>query len=168
MNLKKSLLIFSITFIISYTSSCTFKILPTYDPETAAQIIETAAEVERFFLEMLDTPAELRVYEKFSNEYRSIESDLSMLVLRNQMRPLNDESIKIAQNTLEIFKNIRTLHKDRSAKSNLPAGSLSALEASQIMNDFVINEQRKFMLDNFSLMAIAERAKQMPENEGGN
>ena len=40
-------------------------------------------------------------YNNFSKEYIDIESDIHSLVIRNKMRPLNEESIKILEAILD-------------------------------------------------------------------
>ncbi len=91
-----------------------------------------------------------REYRKFSKDYIDIESDIRSLVIRNKMRPLNEESIKISETILGEFMKYRKKHKDENLYKNT-----------------LITLHRNRLLRLFTAMSVAEQAKQI-NREGEN
>ena len=80
--------------------SCSVKLVATYDEDTEKLIFNTAKLVDTFYGELLETKESGRNYEKFSKKYREIETEINMLILRNEVRSLNEESTKISKNIM--------------------------------------------------------------------
>jgi hypothetical protein len=135
--------------LISY-SGCSVKLVSDYDQTTADELIRIAKEVDVFYGTMAELPDTAREYSRFSKDYVEIESDIRSLVIRNKMRPLNEESIKISETILDEFMKYRTKHKEEN-----------------IYKDTLIKLHRNRLLRLFTAMSVAEQAKQI-NSEGNN
>lgn len=161
---KTKILLYSIVaflFVQTLFINCSFHILADYDKDIADEIVKTAKDVDAFFLLVLDTDPNRRQYETFITQYRKIESDLSSLLLKNRIRPLNEESIKISENTLEAWRKLKSYHKERTEWSRLSDGEPNKISTDKIFSDVMIENNRRIFFDNFSAMAVAEYAKKL-------
>jgi len=149
-NLKRKVL-FSILFmsLIAF-SSCKVTFVPSYDSDISEQIDNTAKSVDKFYLSMLestDPSEEGRSFEKFSEQYVNIEVELNSLVNKNKIRPLNENSTRICEITLELWIKYKEEHKRDNTLSN-----------------GLIKLNRKTFSDLFFAMQIAEKAKEIIAN----
>lgn len=87
-----------------------------------------------------------------------------MLVLANRIRPLNEESIMIAENTLEQWQNLKRFHKESDELASLPENHPDHISKEEIFSNVMIEDSRKNFLDSFSAMAAAEYAKEYAIN----
>ena len=129
---------------------CHVKLVSDYDQTTANELIRIAKEVDIFYGTMAELPDTAREYTKFTKDYIEIESDIRSLVIRNKMRPLNEESIKISETILDEFVKYRKKHKEENLYKNM-----------------LITLHRNRLLRLFTAMSVAEQAKQI-NNEGEN
>ncbi|NNM82817.1 MAG: hypothetical protein HKL98_09490, partial [Burkholderiales bacterium] len=71
---------------------CAVRLVSGYDQGTFDSILSAEREVDLFYGELLESPPSERPYSKYASGYLRIETDLRILVTRNQARPLNSES----------------------------------------------------------------------------
>ena len=90
--------------LLSLASAGCLQLIAPYDDQTVRDIFAAARAVDQFYGELLEAPAGKRQYALFSERYVRIESDLRALVLRNEVRPLNEDSTEIARNSWRRFK----------------------------------------------------------------
>ena len=93
---------------------------------------------------MSELPDTARHYSEFSKDYVNIESDIRSLVIRNKMRPLNEESTKISETILDEFMKYRKKHKE-----------------DDIYKTTLISLHRNRLLRLFTAMSVAEQAKKI-------
>ncbi|HUJ11625.1 MAG TPA: hypothetical protein VL171_16555 [Verrucomicrobiae bacterium] len=96
---------------------CAIKFVADYDSKTEDAIFDDAKRVDLFYGKLLDTPERDRQYKAFADQYESIEADLNSLVLRNKVRPYNEDSTEIAEKILGFWQKYRGLHKQRDGYS---------------------------------------------------
>ncbi len=141
---------FSFLLFIIICSGCSVKLVSDYDQTTADELIRIAKKVDMFYGNLSELSESEREYRKFSKDYIDIESDIRSLVIRNKMRPLNEESIKISETILGEFMKYRKKHKDENLYKNT-----------------LITLHRNRLLRLFTAMSVAEQAKQI-NREGEN
>jgi hypothetical protein len=124
---------------------CQIKLVADYDQPTYEEILRLSKKVDQFYGALLERPEGERAYSQYSAQYVDIESDLRSLVTRNQSRPLNKESTKIAETILELWQKYKSAHKQNG-------GYKSALA----------NLDRKRFTRLFNAAASAEIAKDTP------
>lgn len=133
-------LFFIILFIV--TSGCSVKYVTDYDASIKDEIVHIFKKVDLFWGELLDTPDTEREYEKFKNKYTEIETDIRTLVMRNEIRALNKESVKQANIALDLWIQDRDEHKKNDK-----------------ISDFEARRHRKQFQRVFIAMAKGEEAK---------
>lgn len=130
--------------------SCRLSLVPNYDTAIGEQIDNTSKTVDKFYLTMLETTTiknEGRAFSKYVKEYVDIEVELNSLLSKNKVRPLNKNSTRICEITLEMWIKRKDEHKLKDSLSN-----------------GLIKLNRKEFSDLFCAMQIAEKAKELINN----
>ena len=89
---------------------CAVSLVAPYDAATFEEILKVGKKVDRFYGDLLEVP-EKRPYRTYAEKYVEIETDLRSLHLRNQARPLNQESIRIVEIMLNHWIAYKKLHQ---------------------------------------------------------
>jgi len=147
---KKGALVVFLFMTILLFSTCKVTFVPEYDAELSSQIDETAKMVNRFYLEMLETTSnqnEGRAFEGFIQGYIDVEVELNSLLNKNKIRPLNDNSTRICEITLQLWAKYKEEHKTDNA-----------------LSDGLIKLNRQTFSDLFYAMQVAEKAKEIVNN----
>lgn len=110
-------------FLLIYfgAAGCTVKYVAEYDTTIKDEIVQISKKVDLFWGDLLDTPSNERKYGKFKVKYNEIEADIRGLVMRNEIRPLNDESTKQAKIALGLWVQDRELHRNNDGFSDFEA-----------------------------------------------
>ena len=132
----------SLLLLLSFFNGCHVQLVADYDQATVDSIINTFKQIDNFYVDLLNTPAAERKYEKSSNMYNIIESDLRVLLLKNSVRPLNEESTQMTQNILDLWIKYRNAHKENDG-----------------YKDALLNLHRERFYEMFSAMLKAEKVK---------
>lgn len=130
--------------VVLIINSC-ISLVSSYDVQVKQQIESISKEVDRFYLEMLENTSsekEGRAYQKFSKEYVKIEVELNALLTKNKVRPLNTNSTRICEITLQLWIKYKEEHKTDNTLSN-----------------GLIKLNRKTFNDLFFAMQVAEEGK---------
>jgi hypothetical protein len=147
---RKGAFIGLILLSILLFSACKVTFVPEYDAELSSQIDETAKMVDRFYLEMLETTSNQnggRAFEGFVQGYIDVEVELNSLFNRNKIRPLNENSTRICEITLQLWAKYKEEHKTDNA-----------------LSDGLIKLNRQTFSDLFYAMQVAEKAKEIVNN----
>jgi hypothetical protein len=96
--------------LLALGSTGCLQLIAPYDDQTVRDIFAAARAVDQFYGELLEAPAGKRQYALFSERYVRIESELRSLVLRNEVRPLNEDSTEIARNILALWQQKKERH----------------------------------------------------------
>lgn len=142
-------LIFSMLCVI-VINSCTVTFIPKYDATIVEQIENTTKQVDKFYLTMLETTTEEnggRAFEKFTSQYVDIEVELNSLLNKNKVRPLNENSTRICEITLELWQKYKEEHR-----------------SDQTLNNGLIKLNRTTFSDLFFAMQVAEKGKETVNN----
>lgn len=124
---------------------CTVKLVDNFDRASYEEILKIGKLVDRFYGELLENKPDKRAYQKYSSKYVEIETELRYHYMRNKTRPHNEESIQIADNTLDLWLKYKDQHKHKNAYSNGNAKLdrkrfrkmfISALKAEEAKNEF--------------------------------
>lgn len=129
---------------------CRVTFVPEYDSALAADIEETARQVDRFYLMMLETTSAEdngRAFEVFAPEYVNNEVMLNSLLNQNKIKPLNQNSTRIAEITLELWQKYKEEHR-----------------TDNTLSDGLIKLNRKTFSDLFYAMQVAEKGKELATN----
>lgn len=89
--------------------------------DISEQIEMTSKAVDRFYLFMLETTEGKdrdRAYSNFLKDYMNIEVELNSLLSKNKIRPLNENSAKICEITLELWLKYKTEQKRDDTLNN--------------------------------------------------
>ena len=129
-------------------ASCAIKLVPDYDSATFEEIIKVAKKVDRFYGDLLETDESARPYQKYSDRYVDIETELRWLQMRNSVRALNQESTQISASILALWIKYKSAHK-----------------ASNRYSDGVAKLDRNRFNRLFVSAADAEAAKKLPADD---
>lgn len=142
------ILLFSLVLLA--INGCRVTFVPAYNTQVATQIDETAKTVDKFYLSMLETTTvedSTRSYTFFINQYVSIEAELNSLFIKNKIRPLNQNSTRICEITLQLWQKYKEEHKKKNKLSN-----------------GLIKLNQKTFSDLFYAMQVAESGKKIIDN----
>ncbi len=140
---QKIFLLFLISFPLFSLYSCRVQYVASYDQVVQNEIIKISSEVDMFYGKLLETPEDQRSYDDFKDDYLKIEVDLRTLLTRNEIRPLNDESIQQTKNALDLWLDDKDQHRTKNTVS-----------------DFTLKLHRKQFQRIFVAMAIGESVKE--------
>jgi len=132
-------------------SGCTTHYISNYDPAIKNEIIEVSKKIDIFWGALFDVKPSKRKYDKFKIQYNQIEADIRVLVIKNEIRSLNRESIIQANIALDLWIEDRALHKKNDTFS-----------------DFQAKRHRKQFNRVFTAMAKGEEAKNISASNEGN
>jgi hypothetical protein len=129
---------------------CRVTFVPEYDAALSADIEETSRQVNWLYLMMLETTSpedDGRAYNLFASQYVDIEVMLNSLLNQNKIKPLNQNSTRIAEITLELWQKYKEEHRNDNTLSN-----------------GLIKLNRKTFSDLFYAMQVAEKGKELATN----
>ncbi len=130
---------------VLFFSHCRVHLLPEFDAAILEQIDQTAKRVDKFYLDLLELdPANLhkRSYSSCSDSYITIQSELNSLYIKNKIRPLNKNTLRIVEITRDLWIKYKSEHKQ-----------------AQTLTNGVIELNRQSMEELFYTMRIAEKIK---------
>jgi hypothetical protein len=140
---RKIISVLLTAIVILSISGCRVQYVADYDDNINNEIIRISKEIDKFYTVLLAAPVSERAYEQFNNNYLAIEVELRSLVMRNKIRPLNEESTRQAEIALELWLDDKSQHKEDDTISN-----------------FIITQHRNQFQRIFIAMAIGESAKE--------
>lgn len=103
-----------VIFEVLLLCSCRVTFLPAYDAGISEQIDQVSKAVDKLYLSMLETTASEnggRTFEKFAAQYVDIEVEMNSLLNKNKIRPLNENSTRICEITLQLWIKYKQEHK---------------------------------------------------------
>jgi hypothetical protein len=108
-------------------ASCSgIKLVADYDADAAKSITDASAEVFAFYDRLIEAKARARsqklAYSGFNEDWGKIETRIRVLMVREEARPLNSESQRVAGTILEFWQKYREAHRknDDYAAALLP------------------------------------------------
>lgn len=125
-------------------TSCV-SLVATYDAKAREQITTVSKSVDKFYLNLLDTTSvenNGRAFQKYTKQYVEIEVELNSLLAQNRVRPLNQNSTRICEITLQFWQKYKETHKKKDSITNA---------------EIMLNQ--KYMSDLFYCMQVAEEGK---------
>lgn len=125
--------LFTILLASLALGGCAVKLVADYDPTTFDETLSLGKKVDRFYGDLLETPAGARQYKKYADKYVEIETDLRSLYIRNKARPLNDESTQISEIILTLWVKYKSNH---AAKDGYPDG-IAKLDRARFTRLFI-------------------------------
>jgi hypothetical protein len=122
-----------VTFCFLLQTGCTYRFVADYNSSLSEETIRVAKKVDYFYANLLNTPDSLRTFDRSSQVYTEIEVDINSILMRNKIRPLNEESVKIIENTVSLWQKYKNRHKDE----NTYKGSLLELHRERLARMFM-------------------------------
>lgn len=107
-----------ISLIAVFLIGCTVHLVADYDSATFEETLKVGKKVDRFYGDLLETKSGERSYQKFSERYVDLESDIRALLTRNRARALNKESTEVVAITLKLWVKYKENHKARDTYSD--------------------------------------------------
>ena len=101
--------------LASVLSGCAIKLVADYDEKTEQDVTALSAQVIGFYDQLLEKKSDERTYDAAAATYGDIETKMRVLLLRQQVRPLNQESEKQVGLMLEEWERVRALHKGKQS-----------------------------------------------------
>lgn len=130
--------------------SCRVQFIPVYDAKIAEQIDATSKAVDKFYLTMLATSTaerDGRAFNKYLEQYVDIEVELNSLLNKNKIRPLNENSTRICEITIQLWQKYKQEHQEDNT-----------------LSDGLIKLNNRTFSDLFYAMQVAEKGKEMVNN----
>ena len=147
--LHEQLLRLGLFFILVLSiTGCTFQMVADYDSVAFEEILRVGKKVDKFYGDLLELKPSERAYQKFSNQYVEIETDIRSIVTRNKLRVLNQESVEIAETTLKLWLKYKDNHQAKDAYA-----------------DGMAKLDRNRFIRLFAAAADAERAKNLDTDD---
>jgi hypothetical protein len=147
---SKKILLSIFFFSVIALNSCRVTFIPSYDADISKQIENTAKAVDKFYLSMLEITSASnngRAYNNFSEQYINIEVELNSLLNKNKIRPLNENSTRICEITIQLWMKYKEEHKSDNS-----------------LSDGLVKLNRKTFSDLFFAMQVAEKGKDIVSN----
>lgn len=135
-------------FLAFALGGCAVKLVADYDSVSFEEILKVGKRVDKFYGDLLEAKASDRAYQKFSDRYVEIETDIRSLVTRNKARALNEESTQISEITLNLWLKYKDGHKTKDTYS-----------------DGTAKLDRNRFVRLFAAAASAERAKNLDADD---
>ena len=108
----------AIALLLVATLPGCLQLVAPYDDQTERETFTAARAVDLFYGEILEARPDARSYAKFSERYVQLEAELRGLVLRNEVRPLNEDSVEIARNILTLWQQAKDRHQKSDGYEN--------------------------------------------------
>lgn len=134
-------------YMLLMLPSCTTTLISDYDQNTVEQMELIAKKIDRLYIELGYIPAQERAFDYVESEYLDIEVELQALKTRQQLRPLNELTLKQVDISLSLFLQDRERHKKLDT-----------------ISDFLIKRYRKQYNRLFIAMIRGEEIKKQPDN----
>ena len=104
------------TLLAGLLSGCAgVKFVADYDAEAAKAITDTSAEVFTFYDHLIEGKAKASgkklAYSGYTEDWGKIETRIRVLMVREESRPLNSESQRIAKTILDFWQKYRANHQ---------------------------------------------------------
>ena len=145
----KQLLRFGFLLLLAFAlGGCAVKLVADYDSVSFEEILKVGKKVDKFYGDLLEAKSSDRAYQKFSDRYVEIETDIRSLVTRNTARALNEESTQISEITLSLWLKYKDGHKTKDTYS-----------------DGTAKLDRNRFVRLFAAAASAERAKNLDADD---
>lgn len=147
MNYFRTRCITPLILLLLFFSSCKVALIPSQDTAILEQIDHTTKAVDKFYLLMLETSTpqnDGRSYAHFAEQYVDIEVELVSLLNKNRIRPLNANSVRICEITLQLWTKYKEEHR-----------------TDNTLSDGLIKLNRKTLGDLLFAMQVAEKAKEL-------
>ncbi len=142
LNIYITIISFILLSIINFTACSKVQYIAEYDKTTEDHIYKCALLVDEFFEEMLLIDEKNREFENFKNGYKNIEIELYKLIMLEQIRIKNEDSIKQANLLYEMWNDAMLKH-----------------EEDIIIKDIILYENRKIFIETFIELAKCEQNK---------
>jgi len=113
--------IFLVVIALLAFNGCTVKFVADYDATTYEEILRVGKEVDKFYGDFLEEDEANRSYQKYSERYVELETEMRSLYTRNKSRPLNEKSTKISDSILGLWLKYKRNHKKNDGYKSGPA-----------------------------------------------
>ena len=141
--------VYLIGLIILISACRTVNYVPDYDADLANQIEATSKKIDLMYLGLIDASEDddIRLYSANAKAYLEIEVELNSILRRNKYRQKNEESIKVSENTLELWRRYKSRHKTSGRISDVDL-KLNMSTMSNQMYLLMISENKKRLFFN--------------------
>jgi hypothetical protein len=115
----RRILQFSFLSLLAFSlGGCAVKLVTDYDSVSFEEILKIGKKVDRFYGDLLETKPNERGYQRLSDRYVDLETEIRSLVTRNRARALNEESTQISEIMLKLWVKYKDNHKAKDTYSD--------------------------------------------------
>lgn len=101
----------AIALVLFFASACHIRLVSEFDTKTLDDTLSCAKMVDRFYADLLEADQGHRPYSAYVKQYIEVETELAALVLRNQVRSRNENSVKIAEEIRGLWLEVKEEHR---------------------------------------------------------
>ncbi|PSW07162.1 hypothetical protein [Photobacterium lipolyticum] len=132
---------------LCFASGCSVQLIADYDHASLSQMEQLAKKIDRFYIGLSYLPIEQRNYESNIKYYMEIDIDLNALKHRQEVRVMNELTMKQVENVIKLWKQDKMSHKKNT-----------------IISDFSIKRHSRQYYRLFLSMIKGEEAKPRVSN----
>ncbi|VAW94898.1 hypothetical protein MNBD_GAMMA22-1673 [hydrothermal vent metagenome] len=97
--------------LISFVGCTGVKLIADKDSKMYDETINAGKQVDSFYTKLLEKKSSKREYQKYSDQYLKIETELREIYTKNNSKSLNDESTKISKSILGLWLKYKAKHQ---------------------------------------------------------
>lgn len=95
------------------------QVIARSDNKTIQQVTQVSRQIDLFFTRQLHLPCEQRNYRNAHHSYLDIEQALTALIRHQELRPVNDLSLRQSELALELWQQDRLQHQNNDGMTDL-------------------------------------------------
>lgn len=122
--------------------ACSASLISDQDPKSLNMMEEVAENVDYMYTKMSYMPANERNYHKFSDYYLDVEVKLNALKIRQEMRVMNELTLKQVDIVVQLWRQDRIKHQTKNT-----------------LSDFLLKRHKQQYQRLFTALIKAESAK---------
>ena len=136
-----------VSFLLALSlTSCSLQLISDYDQKTLSQLEITAKKIDRLFIRLSYMPVHQRRFSNAVSSYMDIDVELQALKTRQELRALNELTLKQINIAISLFSQDKEKHKKQNT-----------------ISDFVLKRHRKQYNRLFIAMIKGEEAKKLTQ-----
>jgi len=94
------------------------QVVAHYNDQSVQQAAQISRNIDQFFTRLLHQPCEQRIYRHAHHSYLDIDLALTAFKRHQELRPLNDLSLRQSEQALELWQQDRLQHQNNNGISD--------------------------------------------------
>ncbi len=97
--------------LINFSGCAVVKLLAEKDEKMYDETLKVGKEIDIFYVKLLEKEQSKRNFQRYSEQYGEIETELRSIYTKNKSKSLNGESIKISKSILGLWVKYKAKHQ---------------------------------------------------------